>query len=78
MDNLNLKTTSDKHISDATSIGEAKVEQDTTSSMNPDGNNVDIDSEMANQAANNIMYNSLITQVNIKLSLERYIINGGK
>lgn len=78
VDNLNLKTTTDKHITDATSIGEAKVEQDTTSSMNPDGNNVDIDSEMANQAANTMMYNALITQVNSRLSLERYIINGGK
>jgi flagellar basal-body rod protein FlgB len=78
VDNLNLKTTTDKHISNASSIGEAKVEQDTTSSMNPDGNNVDIDSEMANQAANTMMYNALITQVNSKLSLERYIINGGK
>jgi flagellar basal-body rod protein FlgB len=77
-DNLNLKTTNDKHIGGASSNGEVKLEQDTTSSMNPDGNNVDIDSEMANQAANTMMYNALITQVNSRISIEKYIINGGK
>lgn len=77
-DNLSLKTSSSNQISNASSNGEVKLEQDTTSSMNPNGNNVDIDSEMANQAANNMMYNALITQVNSRLSLERYIVNGGK
>ena len=78
VDTLNLKTSNDKHISATSSNGEVKLEQDTTSSMNSDGNNVDIDIEMANQAANNMMYNALITQVNSRLSLERYIVNGGK
>ena len=78
VDTLNLKTSDSKQISDASSVGEAKLVQDTTSSMNQDGNNVDIESEMANQAANNLMYNALITQVNSKLSLENYIISGGK
>ena len=77
-DNLNLKTTNAKHINYTSSNGEVKLEQDTTSSMNQDGNNVDIDNEMANQAANTMMYNALITQVNSRLSLERYIINGGR
>jgi len=78
VDTLNLKTSDSKQISDASSVGEAKLVQDTTSSMNQDGNNVDIESEMANQAANSLMYNALITQVNSKLSLENYIISGGK
>lgn len=77
-DNLNLKTSDSKQIGDTSSNGEVKLQQDTTSSMNQDGNNVDIDSEMANQAANTLMYNALITQVNSRLSLEKYIISGGK
>ena len=76
--NLNLKTTDDKHINNGSASGEAKLEQYTTSSMNQDGNNVNIDTEMANQAANNMMYNALITQVNSRLSLQKYIVNGGK
>ena len=77
-DNLSLKNSSTNHISDASSNGEVKLKQDTTSSMNQDGNNVDIESEMANQAANTMMYNALITKINSRLSLQRYIVNGGK
>lgn len=75
---IDLKTTNERHIKDGSSDGEIEVKQDTSSSMREDGNNVDIDNEMANQAANSLMYNALISQVNSKLSLERYIINGGK
>lgn len=78
MDNLSLKTTEDKHIQNGMEPGEVKVEQDLSSSMREDGNNVDIDSEMANQAANNLMYNALITQVNSKLAMERYVVNEGR
>lgn len=80
-DNLNqmeMKTTNSKHISDGSSFGEIKVEQDTSSSMREDGNNVDIDNEMANQAANTLMYNALIGQVNSRLAAERYIITNDK
>lgn len=75
-ENLELKTTNDKHIKINSEYGEIKTETDTTSSMRTDGNNVDIDNETVNQAANTLMYNALISQMNSRLSLEKYIING--
>ena len=78
IDNMDLKTTESKHINENGETGEAKLQQDLSSSMREDGNNVDIDNEMANQAANTLMYNALITQVNSKIALQRYIINEGR
>lgn len=77
-DNLEMKSTSEKHIRSGNDFGEIKVEQDNSYSMREDGNNVDIDNEKANQAANTLMYNALITQINGKLSNTKYVINGGR
>jgi len=76
MDDLNLKTDDDKHIQDGSEYGEVKTETDNSSSMREDGNNVDIDNETVNQAANTLMYNALITQANSRLAMERYVVNG--
>ncbi|WP_027624837.1 flagellar basal body rod protein FlgB [Clostridium lundense] len=75
-DNLGLKSTNPKHISEENRYGDIEVKQDNSSSMRQDGNNVDIEIEKANQAANTLMYNALITQVNNRLSTQRYIVNG--
>lgn len=58
-------------------LGSATVEKDTSSSMRADGNNVDLDVEKANQAANTLLYNALITQANNKLNMTKYVITGG-
>lgn len=78
IDDIELKTTNEKHIKDDGAGSDITMQQDLTGSMREDGNNVDIDNEMANQAANNLMYNALITQVNSRISLERYIIKDGR
>ncbi|MFL0269654.1 flagellar basal body rod protein FlgB [Candidatus Clostridium radicumherbarum] len=78
IDDVELKTTNERHIKDDNAGSDINVEQDLTSSMNQDGNNVDIDNQMANQAANNIMYNALISQINSRISLETYIIKDGR
>lgn len=44
-------------------------------SMNENGNDVDIDNEMVNLAANEIYYSALIEQMNIKLGSMSYVIN---
>lgn len=75
-DSLGLKSTNKKHIDEEIKYGNIEEKQDNSSSMRQDGNNVDIDLEKANQAANTLMYNALITQINNRLSTERYIING--
>lgn len=75
---LELKTTDARHIKDMASSGEISVKQDTQTAMNQDGNNVDIDNEMVNQAANALMYNAMVTQLSSKLSESKYVINGGR
>ncbi|MGL4452572.1 MAG: flagellar basal body rod protein FlgB [Sarcina sp.] len=59
-------------------IGKIKVSKDKSTSMNTNGNNVDIEIEKTNQAANTLLYNALIGKANSKLSTKGYIINGGK
>lgn len=76
MNKFSLKTTDDKHIGGSTNLQEATMETDNSSSMREDGNNVDIDNEMVNQAANTLMYNALISQANNRIAMERYVING--
>ncbi|SHI59360.1 flagellar basal-body rod protein FlgB [Clostridium amylolyticum] len=73
-----MKITNERHITEnGQAYGEIKVERDNSNSMREDGNNVDLDMEKANQAANTLMYNALITQANSKLSNTRYVITSG-
>ena len=44
--------------------------------MRDDGNNVDINVETVNQAANELMYNSLITLENNRLNMRKSVIMG--
>ena len=44
--------------------------------MNLDGNNVDIDLEMANMAANQIQYNAMTQQISNTLNNYHYVIKG--
>ena len=76
--NLNLKTTNEKHLTDSETTGNITVEKDESTSMRTDGNNVDLDVEKVNQAANTLKYNALIQQANGKLSNIKYVIAGGK
>jgi flagellar basal-body rod protein FlgB len=73
-----MKTDNSKHIQTGSNSGQITVKKDESTSMRQDGNNVDIDLEMTNQAANTLMYNALVKQVNSKISLKSYIISGGK
>jgi flagellar basal-body rod protein FlgB len=46
--------------------------------MRADGNNVDIDREMASLAANQLKYNAMAQLVNEKYGLLRYVIHEGR
>lgn len=52
-----------------------EIKDRTTTIINDNGNNVDIDLEMTELSANELYYNTLIRQVNAKLSGLSYIIN---
>ena len=73
-----LKTDNNKHMQTGSTNSSITVQRDESTSMRQDGNNVDIDLEMTNQAANTLMYDALVKQVNSKISLTSYIIRGGK
>lgn len=75
---LELITDNSRDITENTDNSEIKVEQDNSASMRTDGNNVDVNNEMVNQAANTLEFNALVTQINNRLSNTRYVINGGK
>lgn len=73
--NGNLKTTNEKHIG----IGskDVQVKRDDSASMREDGNNVDIETEMTSQAANTMMYESLVRFASGKLNSTSRVIKGG-
>ena len=75
-----LKTTNSKHmgLNGSSNEIEPRIVENNETAMRMDGNNVDIDLEMANLAANQLMYNALIQQTNSKISTLRYIISEGK
>lgn len=77
---IELTVTNKRHIRGGSSISniEYEVQKDNSTSMRPDGNNVDIDIEMSNLAANTILYNTLISQANSRLSMRRFIISEGR
>jgi flagellar basal-body rod protein FlgB len=60
--------------STALSVG-PEIVRNESASMNENGNNVDIDREMVDLAANEIYYSALIEQVNRKLGNMNYVIN---
>ena len=46
--------------------------------MRSDGNNVDLDIEKTNQAANTLKFNALVQQASGKLNNISYVIRGGR
>ena len=69
-DSSNLKRTRNSHFSnDENTYGDnIKIEQDNSTSMRTDGNNVDLEIEKVNQAANTLKYNAMITSINNKFN----------
>jgi flagellar basal-body rod protein FlgB len=67
---LKMVQTNDMHIGfDDFSQIDPIVTKRTDTAVKENGNNVDIDMEMANQAQNSLYYNALVTQLNAKYGL---------
>jgi flagellar basal-body rod protein FlgB len=73
-----LKTSDPRHISAASSLAELQpqVVKVSDTAMRPDGNNVDIDQEMVQVAANTINYNVAGRALNGQYSILDYVITG--
>ncbi|MCJ8010596.1 flagellar basal body rod protein FlgB [Paenibacillus sp. KQZ6P-2] len=78
MPELRGKVTDSRHftIGPISSITQPVVTVDQSTAMNNNLNNVDIDSEMANLAANQIQYNSYIQQINEQFKMMRVAVEG--
>ncbi|WP_291732778.1 flagellar basal body protein [Clostridium sp.] len=63
-------------LNNANKTGKIEVKTDTSGAVRTDGNNVDLENEKVNQAANTLMYNGLISLTNSKLSMAKSVITG--
>ncbi|GAA0071871.1 flagellar basal body protein [Clostridium sardiniense] len=68
--------TFEESLNDKSNENKIKIKEDKSTSMRFDGNNVDLESEKVDQAANTLMYNSLISITNIKLAMAKSVISG--
>ena len=63
-------------LNNANKTGKIEVKTDTSGAVRNDGNNVDLENEKVNQAANTLIYNGLISLTNSKLSMAKSVITG--
>lgn len=79
-DSIKLTANDPKHFGAVPTLADLRpeVRVNKTTSMRTDGNNVDIDEEMANLAANSIEYQATARELSDRLSLLGYVITGGK
>lgn len=69
---MNLNKTNTNHIGPSDSMG--MVVKQNNSSVKDNGNDVDVDFEMAELAANNIYYDSVVSQLNAKYKMMRNVM----
>lgn len=70
--------TDSRHFKFSISTGQLNVYTKKNTEYNHNGNNVDIDSEMSDMAANQIYYQALIERLNGKFSTLQNVIKGGR
>lgn len=63
---------------DTQSIPAPQIIQQSNTSVRKDGNNVDVDVEMAELAKNTIKYNALITQISKQFGNIKMVLNEGR
>lgn len=75
---LGLETTSPLHIKRLNKKNSPEIIIDTQTSLRNDGNNVDVDIELATMAENNLYFNSLAQLLSSQLSMLRQAIAEGR
>ena len=71
---LPMKLTSPKHLHGFEDGSGSGIVTDHSTSLRNDGNNVDVDREMANVAENGLYYNSLTRTISSQLGLLRMVV----
>lgn len=76
---LSAKVSDSRHFQfgAVTGVPAAVVSTDETTSMNNNGNNVDMDREQALSAENQLRYNSYVEQLNSQITMMRTVVQGG-
>ncbi|MFT8407759.1 flagellar basal body rod protein FlgB [Liquorilactobacillus satsumensis] len=69
---LKMTTTNKEHLNAATTDA-TKVTTDSTA-VKQNGNNVDLDVEMVNQATNGLYYSALVSQLNGRYQMMDYVL----
>jgi flagellar basal-body rod protein FlgB len=81
-DAMPLKTSDERHMKHpgATQDGDVKADLyvKPTESIGNDGNSVDVDKEMSEMAANQLIYRATVEVLNRRLGMMRYGVNGGR
>lgn len=71
---VSLNKSNDRHIGTSNVSGEISLERDNSTSMRTDGNNVDLEVEKTNQAANTLKYNALVQMASGRINNTSYVI----
>ncbi len=71
------KRTDSKHIPFSVNNNAGTVQENSNTTYNHNGNNVDIDYEMTKLAENQIYYNSMVDRFNDKMRTLQTVIRGG-
>lgn len=76
---LQAHRTDQRHFSFGTeSSSSFSVEEKTNTVMNHNGNNVDVDKEMAELAKNQLYYQTLVQRINGKFNSIKMVVKGGR
>ncbi|NLW25334.1 MAG: flagellar basal body rod protein FlgB [Clostridia bacterium] len=75
---VKLRRTHPRHIGLEKEISQPQVIQDNSTSLRTDGNNVDIDMEVALLNENTMRYNTLAQIISKKMSMLSSVIKGGR
>lgn len=71
------KRTDSKHIPFSANNNTFNIQENSNTTYNHNGNNVDIDYEMTQLAENQIYYNSMVDRLNDKMRTLQTVIRGG-
>lgn len=69
-----MVTDNPRHIGALSNI-QPQITTETGTQVRANGNNVDLDTEMVDQAQNGIYYNMLVSQLNGRYQMMSYIVN---
>lgn len=76
LNNIEMTKTDPRHMGNGSEYGAIQVKKDDSTSMNEDGNNVDIDTESADEAKNTLNYYALVSQISGRINMTSSVING--